>query len=121
MKTLFSRLLRLPKDHSFFVFGPRNTGKSTLIENTFNDSFTLTINLLEKKIEARFLRNPDELFDIVMQLPASKTHVFIDEIQKVPPLLDVVHRLMGETNKSFILTGSSARKLKRGGANLLLF
>ena len=46
-------------------------------------------------------------------------HVIIDEIQKVPKLLDVVHDLMGETDKKFILTGSSARKLKRGGANLL--
>lgn len=59
------------------------------------------------------------LESIVSALPASKTHIIIDDIQKVPKLLDFVHHLIEDTNKKFILTGSSARKLKHGGANLL--
>ena len=65
------------------------------------------------------MRNPSELYAIVKALPAEITHVSVDEIQKVPKLLDEVHRLIEETDKCFVLTGSSARKLKHGGANLL--
>lgn len=111
-------LLNLPKEHSLFLFGARNTGKSTLVNEVYADS-CIILDLLKKKIEARFSRNPDELYDIVMALSEETTHVIIDEIQKNPALLDVVHTLMGETNKHFIMTGSSARKLKQGGANLL--
>ena len=114
----YPRLLTLPKDHSLFLFGARNTGKSTLVKEIYGDS-CLTLDLLKKKTEARFLRNPDELYDIVMGLSDEITHVIIDEVQKIPALLDVVHSLMGDTNKYFIMTGSSARKRKQGGANLL--
>ena len=114
----FPRLLNLPDEQSIFLFGARNTGKSTLIKEVYADH-SILIDLLKKKTDARFLRNPDELFDIVMGLPEATTHVIIDEIQKNPKLLDVVHDLMGETQKCFIMTGSSARKLKQGGANLL--
>ena len=118
MNKQYPRLLSLPKDHSFFLFGARNTGKSTLIKEIYADS-CLILDLLKKTVEARFARNPDELYQIVMGLPEETTHVIIDEVQKNPALLDVVHDLMGETNKYFIMTGSSARKLKQGGANLL--
>ena len=76
------------------------------------------INLLEAKNENLFARNPDALIDIVKALPATTTHI-IDEIQKLPKLLDIVHHLIGTTNKLFILTGSSAKRFKHGGANLL--
>ncbi len=118
MKKKFPRSLKLPEHYSCFLFGARNTGKSTFVKEVYADS-SIIIDLLKKKTEARFSRNPDELHDIVMGLPETITHVIIDEIQKNPKLLDVVHDLMGETNKSFIMTGSSARKLKQGGANLL--
>jgi len=114
----YPRLLNLPKESSLFLFGARNTGKSTLIQEVYAQS-SITFDLLKKSTEARFLRNPDELYDIVMGLPEATTHVIIDEVQKIPALLDVVHQLMGVTNKYFIMTGSSARKLKQGGANLL--
>lgn len=114
----YIRLLKLPKEHSLFLFGARNTGKSTLIKEVYADT-CIILDLLKKKTEARFLRNPDELYDIIMGLPEAITHVIIDEVQKNPALLDVVHDLMGETKKYFIMTGSSARKLKQGGANLL--
>jgi predicted AAA+ superfamily ATPase len=118
MKKKFHRSLNLPNNHSLFLFGARNTGKSTLVKEVYAKS-SIIIDLLKKSTEARFTRNPDELYDIVMGLPKKTTHVIIDEIQKNPKLLDVVHTLMGETKKYFILTGSSARKLKQGGANLL--
>jgi predicted AAA+ superfamily ATPase len=105
MKKKFPRLLKLPNQRSFFLFGARNTGKSTLIR--------------ERYAQSSLFIDPDELHEIVMGLPEETTHVIIDEVQKNPLLLDVVHRLMGETNKFFVMTGSSARKLKQGGANLL--
>jgi predicted AAA+ superfamily ATPase len=118
MKKKFLRLLKLPKERSLFLFGARNTGKSTLVKELYAEN-SIIIDLLKKATEARFSRNPDELFEIVKGLPKETTHVIIDEVQKNPKLLDVVHGLMGETNKNFIMTGSSARKLKQGGANLL--
>ena len=114
----YQRILQLPGNQSIFLFGARNTGKSTLVKEVYDDS-SLILDLLKKSTEFRFMRNPDELFDIVMGLSEKTTHIIIDEIQKVPALLDVVHRLMGETDKIFVMTGSSARKLKQGGANLL--
>ncbi len=114
----FPRLLTLPKEHSLFLFGARNSGKSTLVKEVYADS-SIIIDLLKKKTEARFARNPDALYDIVKALPETTTHVIIDEVQKNPKLLDVVHDLMSDTKKCFVMTGSSARKLKQGGANLL--
>lgn len=116
---MFQRLIQLSKKRSFFLFGARGTGKSTLLKHDFPLNSSLLCNLLKPEEADRFLRKPETLYDIVMALPESITHVIIDEVQKVPKLLDVVHLLMGETDKKFIMTGSSARKLKKGGANLL--
>lgn len=115
---MFSRLSQF-SENSFFLFGPRGTGKSTLLRERFQEEECLWLDLLEFSTEDRFLRHPDELYTIVKSLPSSTSYVIIDEIQKVPRLLDEVHRLIEETDKKFILTGSSARKLKHGGANLL--
>jgi predicted AAA+ superfamily ATPase len=79
----------------------------------------LIIDLLRATEESIFSKNPDELEARVNALPAAVQHVIIDEIQKSPKLLDVVDRLIEKTNKQFILTGSSVRKLKAGSANLL--
>ena len=76
-------------------------------------------DLLDPEEEDRFARNPNELRALVEALPAQTTHVILDEIQKLPKLLDIVHSLIENTDKCFVLTGSSARKLKHGGANLL--
>ncbi len=116
---MYQRLLNLPKNRSFFLFGARNTGKSTLIEAQFTTDHCIWFDLLDTSLQEKFLVNPEELFDIVKGLPPEITHVVIDEVQKVPKLLDVVQRLLKKKDKYFILTGSSARKLKRGGANLL--
>lgn len=108
----------LSKNHSFFLFGARGTGKSTLIKNLYSGSSTLWIDLLNYEDEDRYGRRPDELSKVLKQRKYKK--VVIDEIQKAPGILDTVH-LEIEKNKNiqFIMTGSSARKLKRGHANLL--
>ncbi len=116
---MFSRLRHFPHKHSFFLFGPRGTGKSTLLKKRFAPHQSLWLDLLDSQVEDRFSRNPSDLYAIVKALPKEILYVIIDEIQKVPKLLDEVHRLIEETDKIFILTGSSARKLKHGGANLL--
>lgn len=105
---------------SVFLFGPRQTGKSTLLRNRFPSA--LYINLLKNQEYQNFLRNPNHLAEVVkLHLESEKLPlVVIDEVQKIPALLDEVHHLIEEHKKlRFILTGSSARKLKRTGANLL--
>lgn len=116
---MLDRQLQLPKDKNFFLFGARNTGKTTLIETQFNKNHTFFIDLLDSEQEMRFAKSPNELFQIVKALPESISHVVIDEIQKVPSLLNEVQRLLKDKSRYFIMTGSSARKLKYGGANLL--
>ena len=116
---MFSRFIKFSHKHSFFLFGPRGTGKSTLLAKRFDPKRTAWFDLLDTKVEEQFFRDPGDLYSIVRALPKEVTHVIIDEIQKVPKLLDEVHRLIEEKQRHFVLTGSSARKLKRGGANLL--
>lgn len=117
---MLKRILELPKSKSFFVFGARGVGKSTLLHEDFNVDETIWINLLGAEEESRFLRHPEELATIARSLPANKKYIIIDEIQKIPKLLDIIHTLIEEKLPiNFIMTGSSARKLKRGGANLL--
>ena len=117
MKT---RCLKTPEDESFFLFGARGVGKTTYIKGLRYFPGSIYINLLIAAQENRFSRNPDELIDIARALPKKPQHIIIDEIQKLPKLLDTAHELI-ETmpHLKFILTGSSARKLKHGGANLL--
>jgi predicted AAA+ superfamily ATPase len=119
MSSILPRLLQLPEDESFFLFGPRGVGKTTLLKHLPWYSDALYINLLKPDIENRFARDPGELYALVEKLAPTKHHVIIDEVQKVPKMLDVVHDLIENTSIKFILTGSSARKLKHGGANLL--
>ena len=116
---MFPRFRRYSNKRSLFLFGPRGTGKSTLLRHWFHQEACLWLDLLDSSVEDRFFRNPQELYSIVKALPDAIKTIIIDEIQKVPKLLDEVHRLIEEMDKIFILTGSSARNLKRGGANLL--
>lgn len=114
---MITRLCNLPESQSFFLFGPRGSGKSTLLKSHFQNQKVTWINLLEQSLDLRLSQNPDHLLEIWSKekLP----WVVIDEVQKVPALLDVVHRGIEDYKIKFALTGSSARKLKRGGANLL--
>jgi predicted AAA+ superfamily ATPase len=109
------RLLKRP-DRSFFVFGPRGTGKSTWLRQVLPDAFYL--DLLDASLFLELSRDPHRLEALVGERPA-QSWVVLDEIQKVPALLDEVHRLMESRRWRFALCGSSARKLRRGGANLL--
>ena len=104
-------LVHLLQIRSFFIFGPRATGKSTLIAQCLPDA--RVYDLLDPKIFQRLLRNPG----IISEETRADDLVVIDEIQKLPALLDEVHRLIAKRKQKFLLTGSSARKLKRGAAN----
>ena len=111
-----SRFLKTGKE-SFFLLGPRGTGKSTTIKDLYPDA--IYIDLLMPDIYRNYLARPERLREVVHANP-EKNVVVLDEIQKVPELLDVVHGLMEEKRgRQFILTGSSARKLKKTGVDLL--
>ena len=106
-----------PHAGSFFLFGPRGTGKSTWLRAL--QSQALWIDMLDPETLRLFQARPERLQERIAAQP-QVTDVVIDEVQKVPALLDVVHKLVeGDRPLRFILTGSSARKLRRGAANLL--
>lgn len=114
----YKRLLNLAKlleKKSFFLFGPRSVGKTTLIKQQFSGA--KVYDLLDADVFGTLLRSSklieEEFFKSKNRL------IVIDEIQKLPKLLDEVHRLIEKHSLRFLLTGSSARKLRRGGANLL--
>ena len=106
-------LENLLKQKSHFLFGARSTGKSTLIKSLQQNEIEL-IDLLERDTYKRLLQKPS----ILETLDQSKI-IVIDEIQKIPTLLDEVHRLISKYDTTFLLTGSNARKLKYGSSNLL--
>jgi len=116
----YSRLLRLPEQASFFLFGPRQVGKTTLINCTYNSTQTLVLNLLFIETLALVSQNPNHIRESLAANPNIK-YVVIDEIQLYPPLLNEVHAMMEglACPPHFILTGSSARKLRRQNANML--
>ena len=109
-------LTELLKKKSFFLFGPRATGKSTLVKQQLLNTAGI-IDLLDSRLFLRLSSAPHDLEEII---DARNTNlVVIDEIQRIPELLNEVHRLIEDRKIRFLLTGSSARKLKRGNANLL--
>ena len=116
---MFRRLLHTGRRHSFFLFGARGTGKTTYLRETFDPDRTLYVDLLDPETEDRYRRNPGRLEGQVRALPPSVEWVLLDEVQRVPRLLDVVHRLIESIPMRFALTGSSGRKLRRGASNLL--
>ena len=117
----FRRLLSLPDllaKKSFFLFGPRATGKSFLVNAQLGDR-ALVIDLLRSDLYFRLSADPGLLEGLIGDRRGARALVVIDEVQKLPILLDEVHRLIESRGLRFLLTGSSARKLKRGQANLL--
>ncbi len=106
-----------PPRQSFFLFGPRGTGKSTWLRQTLPDA--LVVDLLQPDVARELTARPERLRDLVRGAPRRST-VVIDEVQRVPELLQVVHAILESNDRRrFVLTGSSARKLRRGGVNLL--
>ncbi len=116
---MIDRIIKPPKLHSFFLFGARGTGKSTWLQQQFEKIPHLYIDLLDPDEEERLSKNYSSLLAQIAGLPEPDAWVVIDEIQKLPKLLDVVQLGIEKHKTLFALTGSSARKLKRGGANLL--
>ncbi len=116
------RTIKLPKNKNFFLFGPRQTGKSTLLKNQFISDNTLYYDLLKTDVYRNLLARPEVFRNEVTAALNSKelSHVVIDEVQKVPSLLDEIHSLVESNVRCFfILSGSSSRKLKRSQANML--
>jgi predicted AAA+ superfamily ATPase len=108
---------QLAEKKSQFLFGPRSTGKTTLLRTQFSPD--AIINLLKSSTYLPLAANPSLLAELVRDMSRTNPVVIIDEIQKLPVLLDEVHNLIETSKVRFILTGSSARKLKRSGVNLL--
>ncbi len=127
---MYRRLLNPLKSNSFFIFGSRGVGKSTYLKHEFLPNCEhLYIDLLDPIVEDRLRLDPKHLSHQITtalnQRPSSTGSVskdfwvVIDEVQKLPQLLDLVHHEIESRGVSFVLTGSSARKLKRGSANML--
>jgi len=117
---MITRLAKLPTNRHFFLFGPRQTGKSFLVRRAFAAEEVLYIDLLLSREFRRLKRDPSLLAVEVASRPPSVKYVIIDEVQRIPELLDEVHAIIESPESPyFILTGSSARKLKRAQANLL--
>lgn len=112
---MLPRILKAPKQ-SFFLMGPRGSGKSTWVRSIFPDAYV--IDLLSEETYQRLLLNPGQFADELRAVPASRW-VIVDEVQRLPNLLNEVHRFVENKRLNFVLCGSSARKLKRAGVNLL--
>ena len=114
-EVMLARHIKFSGDQSYFLFGPRGTGKTTWVRSQYPKA--VYIDLLEAEIRDRLAAYPQKLSDFI---PANNTDwVIIDEIQLVPALLNEVHRLIYSKRQKFILTGSSARTLRKKGVNLL--
>ena len=112
---MYTRVLEPPRRQSFFVFGPRGVGKTAWLRARFPDA--LFFDLLDADTYTRLLAAPTRLGD---EIPAGyRGWVVLDEIQRLPDLLNEVHRLIEARRLRFVLTGSSARKLRSKGVNLL--
>lgn len=112
---MYSRLIHPPKNKSFFLFGPRGTGKTTWVKSAFPKAIYL--DLLEAELFNDLLANPGRLENLIPE--GFKNWIILDEIQRVPEILNEVHRLIEKYKHKFILTGSNARKIRRKGQNLL--
>lgn len=112
---MYSRIIQPPKEKSFFLFGPRGTGKTTWVKETFPKA--LYLDLLEAELFNDLLANPQRLENLI---PIGfKDWIIIDEVQRVPEILNEVHRQIEKNKRKFILTGSSPRKLRKKRHNLL--
>lgn len=116
---MIQRSCNLSKTNSLFLFGPRGCGKSTLLQSHFAAADTLFLDLLDIQLLDDLMLDPSRFERLINAPSAHKKRVVIDEIQKFPRLLDVVHQQIQKGKRQFVMTGSSARKLKQASTNLL--
>ncbi|MEM7495194.1 MAG: ATP-binding protein [Myxococcota bacterium] len=114
---MYHRLMQIPpgSQRSFFLFGPRATGKTHWVKSHFPKA--LYLDLLQSELQRELLARPEQLRKLIA--PGFRDWIVIDEVQRVPKLLSEVHRLIENDGLRFILTGSSARSLRKRGVNLL--
>lgn len=116
MGKYIKRILNIDTNYSSFLWGARKTGKSFWIDHNFNPHEIILIDLLKTDVFAEYASRPSLLRE---RFKDTKKLIVIDEIQKAPMLLDEIHWMIENTKTTFLLTGSSARKLRRGHANLM--
>ena len=114
---MIQRLCKLSKKNSFFLFGPRGAGKTTVLKQIFPED--LYLNLLDVELYDDLLLEPKRFISLIQSPEHQSKRVIVDEIQKLPRLLDYVHTEIQKNKRQFILTGSSSRRLKQKGTNLL--
>ncbi len=114
---MYPRFINYPETQSFFLFGPRGVGKTSWVRSLFPEA--IYIDLLREATYQELLRHPERFAARLATEPSAGHHVVVDEIQRLPQLLNEIHRLIEEKPWRFVLTGSSARKLRRHGVNLL--
>lgn len=112
---MYPRLLQAPPRQSFFLFGPRGVGKTAWLHQQFPGA--LFFDMLDYQVYTELLASPQRLGERIPQ--GQKEWVVVDEVQRVPELLNEVHRLIESRRLRFVQTGSSARKLRGRGINLL--
>jgi len=113
------RSLNLPKSNSFFLFGPRGVGKTTLIKSQFDPATSIYIDLLDDVLVDQLLLDFSRFTAMIDAPDNVHKSVVIDEVQKFPKILNVAHQQIQARKRQFILTGSSSRRLKQQGSNLL--
>lgn len=101
------------------MFGARGTGKTSLLKQRYSSGKNWHIDLLDHDLARKYLLEPNTLFYEWQAMVKKPEWIILDEVQKIPSLLDLVHRMIEDHKQKFILSGSSARKLKRGVSNLL--
>ena len=116
---MIQRSCKLSKTNSFFLFGARGTGKTTLLHKLFSKKDTLFVDLLNIRLFEEFLLDLSRFESLINSKKNQNKRVVVDEVQKLPQILDIVHSQIYQKKRQFILTGSSSRRLKQKGTNLL--
>ncbi len=116
---MITRTLNYPEFNSFFLFGPRGVGKTTSLDLYYSKEDTLFIDLLDPDTFDSFVLDKSNFKSLIDSNENKIKRVVIDEIQKIPELLDIIHSRIQKDKRQFVLTGSSSRRLKQKGTNLL--
>lgn len=116
---MVKRICNLPEKQSFFLFGPRGSGKTTLLQNHFSPDHAIYVDLLDIDFFDQLMMDSTRFAALIDAPENIHKKVIVDEVQKFPKILDVVHQQIQKRKRQFILTGSSSRRLKQQGTNLL--